>query len=105
MNVSTRSTSASDVVWCEISLEIGLSDCLEAVKAIQDSFLGTLNLALLRQSQQMLQCKEHWVLKHVPRERNQVVDRLAKMSSVGKDGMQIITSVPKELINFLGWCF
>ncbi|MBA0847538.1 hypothetical protein Goshw_019529 [Gossypium schwendimanii] len=62
VNVSTRSTSASDVVWCEISLETGLSekgyvkvliqtDCLEAVKAIQDSFLGTLNSALLRQSQ------------------------------------------------------
>ncbi|MBA0790507.1 hypothetical protein Gohar_015151, partial [Gossypium harknessii] len=107
VNVSTRSTSASDVVWCEISLETGLLGLIIfwAVKVIQDSFLGTLNSALLRQSQQMLQCKEHWVLRHVPRERNQVVDRLAKISSVGKDGMQIITSVPRELINFLGWCF
>ncbi|KAH1130752.1 hypothetical protein J1N35_002130 [Gossypium stocksii] len=49
----------------------------------------------------MLQCKEHWVLRYVSRERNQVVDCLTKMSSVKKDGMQITVSLLRELIDFL----
>ncbi|KAK5834867.1 hypothetical protein PVK06_010546 [Gossypium arboreum] len=45
--------------------------------------------ALLRRIQLMLQCKKHWVLRHIPKERNQVIDCLAKIFSVGKDSMQI----------------
>ncbi|KAH1038154.1 hypothetical protein J1N35_039897 [Gossypium stocksii] len=58
--------------------------------------------ALLRRIQSMLQCKKHWVLRHILKERNQVTDRLTKVSSVGKDSMQIVTDVLKKLIDFLG---
>ncbi|MBA0729930.1 hypothetical protein Golax_025451, partial [Gossypium laxum] len=61
------------------------TDCLEALNAIQDGYLGISNSILVRQIKLMLQYKEHWIVRHVPREKNQVVDHLAKMSSVWID--------------------
>ncbi|MBA0683568.1 hypothetical protein Goari_025216, partial [Gossypium aridum] len=37
----------------------------------------------------MLQNKEHWVVRHVPREVNHVADRITKMSSVDMEGLHV----------------
>ncbi|MBA0823367.1 hypothetical protein Goarm_020102, partial [Gossypium armourianum] len=54
-------------------------DCLEVVKAIQEGYSVSSNTALLQRIQLMLQSRNHWVIKHVPRECNQVADLIAKM--------------------------
>ncbi|MBA0642030.1 hypothetical protein Goklo_026495 [Gossypium klotzschianum] len=66
------------------------TNCLEVVKAIQEGYSVSSNSALLQRIQLMLQSKNHWVIRHVPRECNQVADLIAKMSYVGKEGMQVV---------------
>ncbi|MFQ6632348.1 hypothetical protein Gotur_009266 [Gossypium turneri] len=70
-------------------LQMIQTDCLEVVKAIQESYSVSSNSALLRRIQQMLQSRNHWVIRHV----------IAKMSFIGKKGMQMVEYVLRELID------
>ncbi|MBA0798589.1 hypothetical protein Gohar_009169, partial [Gossypium harknessii] len=54
---------------------------LEVVKTIQDVHLADSSFALLQRIHMSLQAIQHWKIKHIPRERNQVVDRIAKMAT------------------------
>ncbi|MBA0800863.1 hypothetical protein Gohar_011275, partial [Gossypium harknessii] len=56
------------------------SDNLQVVKAIQDNLLEDSNLVLIKRIQQVLQHESHWLLRHVPKEKNQVADCITKMS-------------------------
>ncbi|MBA0556446.1 hypothetical protein Golob_026547 [Gossypium lobatum] len=63
---------------------------LEVVKTIQDIHLADSSSALLQRIHMSLEAIQHWKIKHIPRERNQVVDRIAKMvtemTTYRKDG-------------------
>lgn len=49
----------------------------------------------------MLQYQEKWIVRYAHRERNQVVDRLTKISSIWINDMQRITDAHKKLIDLL----
>ncbi|MBA0721380.1 hypothetical protein Golax_008926, partial [Gossypium laxum] len=61
------------------------SDSLQVIKGIYDSSLVDSNSALIRRIHQILLKVDHWRIKHVSREKNRVVDCLAKMLLNKKD--------------------
>ncbi|MBA0571168.1 hypothetical protein Golob_004756, partial [Gossypium lobatum] len=56
------------------------SDNLGLMRAIYDSKTISSNYSLIRRIQQILSQEGQWFLRHTPRENNQVVDGLAKMT-------------------------
>ncbi|MBA0827850.1 hypothetical protein Goarm_012594, partial [Gossypium armourianum] len=44
---------------------------------------------------------EHWVVRHVPREVNLVVDRIAKMVFVDLEGVNVLATTPTDLLEAL----
>lgn len=70
---------------------------LEEVKAIQDANLTDSSLVLLWRIYTSLQAIQNWKIKHILREKNQVVDHIVKMTAVKSIDMQIF----KELIPIL----
>ncbi|MFQ6650614.1 hypothetical protein Gotur_022594, partial [Gossypium turneri] len=60
-------------------------DCLEVVKAIQEGDFVSSNLVLLQRIMQLLQNKDHWVIRHMPRESNQVNNLIVPLSSDEKE--------------------
>ncbi|MFQ6636880.1 hypothetical protein Gotur_012650 [Gossypium turneri] len=73
-------------------------DNLEVVKAIQIAHLADSFSALLRRIHMSLQAIQHWKIKHVPREWNEVVDRIVKLATVRSTNMQIFEDIREELI-------
>ncbi|MBA0785728.1 hypothetical protein Gotri_026079 [Gossypium trilobum] len=73
-------------------------DNLKVVKVIQDAYLTDSCSALLRRIHMSLQAIQHWKIKHVPRERNQVVDHLAKLATIRSTNMKIFEDIPEELV-------
>ncbi|MBA0866085.1 hypothetical protein Goshw_017730 [Gossypium schwendimanii] len=63
------------------------SDSLQVIKGIYDSSLVDSNSALIRRIHQILLKVDHWRTKHVSREKNRVVDCLAKMLLNKKDDL------------------
>ncbi|MBA0871472.1 hypothetical protein Goshw_026242, partial [Gossypium schwendimanii] len=59
------------------------------------------NSALIRRIQILLQDKDHWVLCHISREANHVVDQISKMAPTDLEGVQNLTTAPLELIEIL----
>ncbi|KAK5839067.1 hypothetical protein PVK06_007825 [Gossypium arboreum] len=47
---------------------------------------------------QDLQAIQHWKIKHIPRERNQVVDHITKMATEMSTYLQVFEDIPKELL-------
>ncbi|MBA0737848.1 hypothetical protein Gogos_011287, partial [Gossypium gossypioides] len=74
------------------------TDNLEIVKALQDIHLTELTSALVRRIHMILQTMEQWEFKYIPRERNQVQDRLAKLVSESNATMQVFEKVLEELV-------
>ncbi|MBA0717602.1 hypothetical protein Golax_005403, partial [Gossypium laxum] len=62
-------------------------DNLEVVKAIQIAHLADSFSALLRRIHMSLQAIQHWKIKHVPREWNEVVDLIVKLATVRSTNM------------------
>ncbi|MBA0631874.1 hypothetical protein Godav_000706 [Gossypium davidsonii] len=73
------------------------TDNLKVVKGLQDIHLTELTPALVRRIHMILQTIEQWEIKYIPRERNQVVDRLAKMALERNSTMQVLKESPEEL--------
>ncbi|MBA0748699.1 hypothetical protein Gogos_002691, partial [Gossypium gossypioides] len=77
-------------------------DSLEAVQAIQGIISTNPNSTLIRRIQILLQDKDHWVLRHISREANHVVDQISKMAPTDLEGVQNLTTAPNlELIEIL----
>ncbi|MBA0659730.1 hypothetical protein Goklo_011837, partial [Gossypium klotzschianum] len=55
-------------------------DSLEVVKAIQDSFLSSLNSALIRGIHHLLLKARSWGIQHFPKDCNKTADCLAKIA-------------------------
>ncbi|KAK5772564.1 hypothetical protein PVK06_048853 [Gossypium arboreum] len=75
------------------------TNCLEVIKAIQEGYSVSSNSTLLWRIQQVLQSRNHWVIRHVPRKSNQVASLIAKMSSNEKVGIQVVEDKLRELID------
>ncbi|MBA0743542.1 hypothetical protein Gogos_006208 [Gossypium gossypioides] len=73
-------------------------DNLEVVKVIQIAHLVDSFSALLRRIHMSLQAIQHWKIKHVPREWNEVVDRIVKLATIRSTNMQIFEDIREELI-------
>ncbi|MBA0870829.1 hypothetical protein Goshw_017738 [Gossypium schwendimanii] len=71
------------------------------MRAICDSKTVGSNYSLIRRIQQILSQEGQWFLRHTPRENNQVVDGLAKMTFGKKEGLCMFdVSHPKNrLVN------
>ncbi|MBA0874052.1 hypothetical protein Goshw_010932, partial [Gossypium schwendimanii] len=63
-------------------------DHLEVGKAIQDVHLAYSSSALLRKIHMSLQVIQHWKIKHITKERNQVADHIVKMATIRSTVMQ-----------------
>ncbi|MBA0684542.1 hypothetical protein Goari_026126, partial [Gossypium aridum] len=68
------------------------SDNLQVVKAIQDNLLEDSNLVLIKRIQQVLQHESHWLLRHVPKEKNQVADCITNMSFDKREDLKVFES-------------
>ncbi|MBA0632332.1 hypothetical protein Godav_001093, partial [Gossypium davidsonii] len=64
------------------------ADHLEVGKAIQDVHLAYSSSALLRRIHMSLQVIQHWKIKNITKERNQVADRIVKMATIRSTVMQ-----------------
>ncbi|KAK5846028.1 hypothetical protein PVK06_002294 [Gossypium arboreum] len=71
---------------------------LEVVKALQDIPMIELTLALVRRIHMILQTMEQREIKHIPRERNQVAERLTKMAPERNSALQIFAKIPEEIV-------
>ncbi|KAG8486316.1 hypothetical protein CXB51_019654 [Gossypium anomalum] len=68
---------------------------LKVVKVIQDAYLTDSFSVLLRRIHISLQAIQHWKIKHVQRESNQVAGCLAKLATIRSTNIKII---PEELV-------
>ncbi|MBA0803615.1 hypothetical protein Gohar_013805, partial [Gossypium harknessii] len=69
------------------------TDNLEVVKAILGSTSSVSNSALIRRIQSVFE-ENQWLLRYIPRERNQVADCLTKQALTRKDDLQVFEFPP-----------
>ncbi|MBA0816313.1 hypothetical protein Gohar_000991 [Gossypium harknessii] len=74
------------------------ADHLEVGKAIQDVHLAYSSSALLRRIHMSLQVIQHWKIKHITKERNQVADRIVKMATIRSTVMQVFEDISEDLL-------
>ncbi|MBA0668102.1 hypothetical protein Goklo_001066 [Gossypium klotzschianum] len=73
------------------------ADHLEVGKAIQDVHLAYSSSALLRRIHMSLQVIQHWKIKNITKERNQVADRIVKMATIRSTVMQVFEDSFEDL--------
>ncbi|MBA0585378.1 hypothetical protein Gorai_016158, partial [Gossypium raimondii] len=67
----------------------GITDGLEVVIAIQEGLTEGFNPALIRRILQLFSQFQHWSIFHIPREENEEVDRLVKLTHLDSQGLQV----------------
>ncbi|MBA0702429.1 hypothetical protein Goari_022817 [Gossypium aridum] len=80
---------------------INLTDNLEVVQILSDLHLKDSGIIVLRRTQCIMRAEGMWKIQHIPRNRNLVADRLAKLSLNWKSSLQIFNEAPKEIIDLL----
>ncbi|MBA0686747.1 hypothetical protein Goari_014333, partial [Gossypium aridum] len=103
-----------DRIWKNINFFVFQGSTWEATKIIKvfitwaEQFWITHNEALNRRltnvqrnSPLRLRNFEHWVVRHVPREANLVVDRIANMVVVDMEGVNVLAIAPTDLLEAL----
>ncbi|MFQ6659236.1 hypothetical protein Gotur_028210 [Gossypium turneri] len=78
-------------------------DSLEFIKVLQISCLASLSSALIRRIHFFLQTIFQWKIKCIPRERNKVDDRLAKVASDRNTEVQVFVNFPEETLDEFGF--
>lgn len=68
------------------------------IKVLQDIHSTKLTSALVRKIYMILQIIEQWKIKYISRKRNQVADRLIKMTSERNSALQVFEKTPEELV-------
>ncbi|MBA0792914.1 hypothetical protein Gohar_017369 [Gossypium harknessii] len=74
------------------------TDCLEAVKAIQEPFLMNLSSALIRCIHYLLVSIRLWELQHILRDYNKIDDCMAKMTFDTNYSLKVFTKIPREVL-------
>lgn len=77
------------------------SDNLKVVQAIRPDTSAISTTTLLRRIQKLLQHKEYWVVKHIPRETNCVAYKIAKLVSVDMVGINVLTTALAKLLKLV----
>ncbi|MBA0574654.1 hypothetical protein Golob_001842, partial [Gossypium lobatum] len=78
-----------------------LTDNLEVAQILTDLDLEDSGITMLRRTQRIMRAQRiiraegMWKIKHIPRNRNLVVDRLAKLSLSWKSSLQVLNEAPK----------
>lgn len=67
---------------------------MEALQAIRGKTSPSSNLALIIRNQKLLQNKEHWVIRHIPREASRIV----KMINVITQKVHVLLKAFIELL-------
>ncbi|MBA0629490.1 hypothetical protein Godav_024039 [Gossypium davidsonii] len=78
-----------------------MTDNLEVAQILSDMDLEDLGITMIRRTHRILQSEEEWKIKHIPRNQNLVVDRLAKLSLSWKLSLQVIDEAPKNILDLL----
>ncbi|MBA0669491.1 hypothetical protein Goklo_000017 [Gossypium klotzschianum] len=78
-----------------------LTDNVEVVQILTNLNLEDSRITVLRRTQRIMRAEGTWKVKHIPRNRNLVVDRLAKLSLSWKSSLQVLNEAPKEIIHLL----
>ncbi|MBA0637698.1 hypothetical protein Godav_025647 [Gossypium davidsonii] len=74
-------------------------DILDGLTILQDRGLN--KISIQNDRPERLQNFEHWVVRHVPREANLVVDRIANMVVVDMEGVNVLEIAPTNLLEAL----
>ncbi|MBA0747914.1 hypothetical protein Gogos_004779, partial [Gossypium gossypioides] len=69
------------------------ADSLKVVNAFQNRHLAKSTSALVRRIYLILQTMDQWSIRHVPREKNQVVGRIVKMASVRIEDVHVFGNI------------
>ncbi|MBA0752974.1 hypothetical protein Gogos_021017, partial [Gossypium gossypioides] len=77
------------------------TDSLEIIHALQRSISTISNSALVRRIHQLLLKNNYWVARHIPKKANHVVNQIAKMVSTNSKMVNILTTIPTNLIDVL----
>ncbi|KAH1040076.1 hypothetical protein J1N35_041819 [Gossypium stocksii] len=77
------------------------TDSLEVVHVLQRCNTTSSSSAMVRRIQQKLRNFEHWEIRRVQREANVVVDRIAKRVFAKREGVNVLTFAPTNLLVFL----
>ncbi|MBA0629491.1 hypothetical protein Godav_024039, partial [Gossypium davidsonii] len=87
--------------WIGYTRIIIMTDNLEVAQILSDMDLEDLGITMIRRTHRILQSEEEWKIKHIPRNQNLVVDRLAKLSLSWKLSLQVIDEAPKNILDLL----
>lgn len=74
------------------------TDSLKAIKVIKESSLTSLNFALIRRIHHLLANARLWIMQHTPRDFNEIVDCLAKMTFDTNQDPKIFEEISKEVL-------
>ncbi|MFQ6658779.1 hypothetical protein Gotur_027898 [Gossypium turneri] len=79
-------------------------DSMEFVKALQVSCLVDSSSTLIRRIHLFLQTTVQWQIKCIPRERNKVVDRFAKVALDRNTEVKVFVNFPEEMLDEFRFC-
>ncbi|MFQ6633562.1 hypothetical protein Gotur_011658, partial [Gossypium turneri] len=71
-----------------------LTDNVEVVQILTNLNLEDSRITVLRRTQRIMGAEGTWKVKHIPRNRNLVVDRLAKLNLSWKSSLQVLNEAP-----------
>ncbi|MBA0750930.1 hypothetical protein Gogos_002306, partial [Gossypium gossypioides] len=74
------------------------TNSLDVFKAIQDFSFSSSNFALIRHIHHLLLNVSSLAIQYLPRDRNKVVDYLAKMAFDMNQGLKIFDEIPREVL-------
>ncbi|MFQ6644556.1 hypothetical protein Gotur_019473 [Gossypium turneri] len=77
------------------------TNSLEVVKSILGSSSTESNSALIRRICNILSQENHWILRYIPREYNQVADCLARQALMEKPNLQVFDVPPEITSSFI----
>ncbi|KAK5783335.1 hypothetical protein PVK06_037843 [Gossypium arboreum] len=69
-------------------------DNLKVAQTLLDNLLGDSSITILKRVQKVMNTEEHWLIRHVVREDNRVIDYLAKLSLERRKNLQIYDECP-----------
>ncbi|KAA3465251.1 LINE-type retrotransposon LIb DNA [Gossypium australe] len=77
------------------------TDNLEVVQALNDMDMEEPEITMLRRTKRIMNSEGQWRIIHIPRDRNLVADRVAKLSLNWKSSLQVLEETPKKFLELL----
>ncbi|KAA3478810.1 Beta-glucosidase 46 [Gossypium australe] len=77
------------------------TDNCEVAQALTDMIMEEQGITVLSRTKRIMHSTGQWKVIHIPRDRNLVADRLAKLSLNWKSSLQVFEGAPKEILELL----